>query len=109
MSLWGLEPVLCVNFFVKLTIFLISMPLCGGIATLPGLGDQVGAAWAKQKSNTKSVGMEKNGFDGPSRSKVWTVGARCSVEVMEIARESPRRRPDLSRIGGQSLSKRQVI
>ena len=67
--------------------------------------------WSRlgQKSDTKSVGIKKNGFDGPSLSKVWTVGARCSVEVMETAREPPHPSPDSDRVRGQSLSKRQVI
>ena len=62
-----------------------------------------------QKSHAKSVGMAKSGLEGASRSKVWRVRARCSVGVMGIAREPPRRSPDLSQVGGQSLSKRQVI
>ena len=82
----------------------ISMPLSSGIAVCAGPGVQVGA-----------TGAEKSRPSGPKwlrrakSSKVWTVGARCSVEVMGIAREPPHRSPDSSRVRGQSLSKRQVI
>ena len=45
------------------------------------------ARWSHlgQKSHAKSVGMAKSCLEGASRSKVWTVSARCSVGVMETA------------------------
>ena len=58
----------------------ISMPLSRGIAVCAGPGVQVGATWAKSP-----VRSPKSGLEVPSRSKVWTVGARCSVGVMETA------------------------
>ena len=58
------------------------------------------------KSHTRSV---QSGFEGPSRSKVCTVSARCSVEVMRIARKLPGRSPDSSQAKAQSLSKLQDI
>ena len=58
----------------------ISMPLSSGIAVCAGPGVRVGA-----------TGAEKSRPSGPKwlrrakSSKVWTVGARCAVEVMGTA------------------------
>jgi hypothetical protein len=90
--------------FLEKCVFAISMPLSSGMATCAGSGVQVGAMWAYKSRPNGPKWLRRS-----SRSEVWTVSARSSVGVMEIARELPHRSPDSSQVGGQSLSKRQVI
>ena len=80
------------------------MPLCSGIATFAGLGDQVGAPWGQ-----KSVKWRPAGQIQGSGSKSVADQFCLAVEVMGTAREPPDRSPKPSQAEGQSLSKRQVI
>ena len=82
----------------------ISMPLSSGIAVCAGPGVQVGATWAKSP-----VRSPKSGLEVPSQSGQDSQVGRSVRGALSKLWKPPRRSPDLSRVGGQSLSKRQVI
>ena len=62
----------------------ISTPLSNRSCFCAAPGGQDGATWAKSLTQSRSE-WRKGCLEGASRSKVWTVSARCSVGVMETA------------------------
>ena len=81
-----------------------STPLSSGSASFAGLGVQVGATWAKSAFRSPRSCLEVPSRSGQDR-QVGLVGLVLLSELWK----RPRTSPESSRIGGQSLSKRQDI
>ena len=106
-SLWRLRVVFLTVCLEKCD-FEVLNPFCSRIATFVRLGDQVGPTWSQKSrpSGPKSPGTGK--WEGPGQSsQPGRFG--LVVGVMEITRKLPQTSPDLSQVGSQSLSSRQVI
>ncbi len=95
------------SFFVEMCDFMISMPLCSGIAVLGGPGDQVGATWAQKlrpngpKELSGTVRKAKPGDFVRS-------SARYFVSVMETSQNQPepaRTSQNQPRLGSDQNSK----
>ena len=82
----------------------ISMPLSSGIAVCAGPGVRVGAIWVQTPRPNGPKWFRKARPEWPGQASL-AGRPGLAVNVMRIIGTQP----DLSRIGGQSLSKRQDI
>ena len=99
----------CTSFWRLRVVFLtICLQKCVfeilRIATFVRLGDQVGATWAQKSRPSRPKSPRTGKSEGAGQSSQTGRCRSCGND-----RKSPELSPDLSQVGGQSLSKRQVI
>ena len=107
----GLGPTFERNIVEK-SVFVILVPRLGETTTFEGLAAQVGATWSIKSRPRSARGSQSGGRDSKNGAKTGQSGRPVCGSYgngPRTVRERPRLSCKSDQVGGQSLSKRQVI